>query len=236
MQRSWDGTQKAHLYNQLSGVHMLLYIFGLLGKALLRSKKCTACRTSPSRRTGSWIETPPVRIITAAPEFTGVLDALPEFDQRGVVFSIGHRYVESPPPNLYSLAEGIPTSIGRSATSDLATEAVRRGARLITHLFNAMHQLHHRDPSIIGLLGASPHISPPPSPAASSPISRASRLQYPRPVSRWVKCRCTRKRSRRVRRSTTTRRRPRLPCWLRRASRAGYRGSGCTLTRDKWRT
>ena len=42
-----------------------------------------------------------VRIITAAPEIVGVLDAVPELDQRGIVFSIGHRYVESPPP--YSL-------------------------------------------------------------------------------------------------------------------------------------
>ena len=35
-------------------------------------------------------------------------------------------------------------------------------------------QLHHRDPSIIGLLDASPHISPPSSPATSSPTSPAS--------------------------------------------------------------
>ncbi len=33
-----------------------------------------------------------VRIITAAPEINGVLDAVHELDQRGIVFSIGHRY------------------------------------------------------------------------------------------------------------------------------------------------
>ena len=42
-----------------------------------------------------------VRIITATPEIVGVLDAVPELDQRGIVFSIRHRYVESPLPHNY---------------------------------------------------------------------------------------------------------------------------------------
>ncbi|KAH9925925.1 Metallo-dependent hydrolase [Epithele typhae] len=80
-----------------------------------------------------------VRVITAAPEVDGVMVSIPELARRGVVFSIGHSI----------------------ATTALATAAVQGGARLITHLFNAMPQLHHRDPSIIGLLGASPHLSSP---------------------------------------------------------------------------
>lgn len=74
-----------------------------------------------------------VRIITAAPELEGIIGAVAPLSERGVVFSIGHSIAPTP----------------------TATAAVERGARLITHLFNAMPQLHHRDPSIIGLLGSS---------------------------------------------------------------------------------
>ncbi|KAM5545115.1 hypothetical protein V8D89_001226 [Ganoderma adspersum] len=86
-----------------------------------------------------------VRVITAAPEVEGVGNSIEELTRRGIVFSIGHSI----------------------ASTGLATAAVQSGARLITHLFNAMPQLHHRDPSIIGLLGASPHLSSPP----TSPVS-----------------------------------------------------------------
>jgi N-acetylglucosamine-6-phosphate deacetylase len=77
------------------------------------------------------------RIITLAPHAPGALRAIPALARAGVVVSIGHS----------------------GAGSDVAGSAAARGARLITHLFNAMPQLHHRDPAIIGLLGASPYLA-----------------------------------------------------------------------------
>ncbi|MFA5785811.1 MAG: amidohydrolase family protein, partial [Actinomycetota bacterium] len=42
-------------------------------------------------------------------------------------------------------------SIGHSAASyDLARAAADAGARSVTHLFNAMKPLHHRDPGLVG--------------------------------------------------------------------------------------
>ncbi|KAF8911498.1 hypothetical protein CPB84DRAFT_1761978 [Gymnopilus junonius] len=92
---------------------------------------------------------PSVRLVTAAPEVPGVMLALEEVVKRGIIFSIGHSV----------------------ASTEAATEAVQHGARLITHLFNAMPQLHHRDPSIIGLIGASPHLASPAAITAQLPCT-----------------------------------------------------------------
>ncbi|KZP27636.1 carbohydrate esterase family 9 protein [Athelia psychrophila] len=101
-----------------------------------------------------------VRIVTGAPELAGVGESVGELSGRGVVFSIGH-------------------SIAPTATAALACAA---GARLITHLFNAMPQLHHRDPCIIGLLGASPCLAS--SFAASAPpVSSPAPISNPSPTS-----------------------------------------------------
>ncbi|KAK4689142.1 N-acetylglucosamine-6-phosphate deacetylase, partial [Tremellales sp. Uapishka_1] len=73
-----------------------------------------------------------VKILTVAPDVFGVMDSLGDLSKRGVVISIGHS----------------------DASLEVATEAVEKNARMITHLFNAMPSLHHRDPGVIGLLGA----------------------------------------------------------------------------------
>jgi N-acetylglucosamine-6-phosphate deacetylase len=61
-----------------------------------------------------------------------MMSVIAECKRRNVVFSIGHS----------------------TAGIEIAEQAVQSGATLITHLFNGMQQLHHRDPGIIGLLGS----------------------------------------------------------------------------------
>ncbi|KAJ1740226.1 N-acetyl-glucosamine-6-phosphate deacetylase [Coemansia sp. RSA 1821] len=74
-----------------------------------------------------------VAYVTMAPEVEGVLDTIPELIK----------------------ATGIHVSSGHSnATTAAANQAYHNGANMITHLFNAMHAFHQRDPGLIGLLGA----------------------------------------------------------------------------------
>jgi len=72
-----------------------------------------------------------VKMLTAAPELGNMTDLIPEIASRGIVYSIGHS----------------------EATYEQAAAAVGKGATMITHLFNAMRPLHHRNPGIFGVLG-----------------------------------------------------------------------------------
>ncbi len=56
---------------------------------------------------------------------------IPEITSRGIIYSIGHT----------------------EATYEEASQAVAAGATMITHLFNAMRPLHHRNPGVFGVLG-----------------------------------------------------------------------------------
>ncbi|KAH0558519.1 hypothetical protein GP486_004827 [Trichoglossum hirsutum] len=73
----------------------------------------------------------PIKMITAAPEVGRITSAIPEITSRGIVFSIGHS----------------------ESTYEQASKAVEAGATMVTHLFNAMRPLHHRNPGIFGVLG-----------------------------------------------------------------------------------
>jgi N-acetylglucosamine-6-phosphate deacetylase len=69
-----------------------------------------------------------VRAMTLAPELPGALDLIDTLIARGIVVSCGH-------------------SDATAVEADLAFE---RGARTVTHLFNAMRPFTHRDPGIVG--------------------------------------------------------------------------------------
>jgi N-acetylglucosamine-6-phosphate deacetylase len=68
-----------------------------------------------------------LRIATLAPEIAGAIEAIGRIRARGVVVSIGHT----------------------DATFAETQEAIAAGARMFTHLCNAMRPLHHRDPGVI---------------------------------------------------------------------------------------
>ncbi|WVF70611.1 hypothetical protein IAT40_005403 [Kwoniella sp. CBS 6097] len=72
-----------------------------------------------------------VKMITLAPDVQGVSDTIPQLVKRGWKVSLGHT----------------------NASTAQALEGVAGGATLLTHLFNAMPSLHHREPGPIGLLG-----------------------------------------------------------------------------------
>lgn len=68
-----------------------------------------------------------LRQVTLAPELPGALEAIDVFVEAGVTVSIGHTTV----------------------TFAQAQEAFDRGARILTHAFNAMNGIHHRAPGPI---------------------------------------------------------------------------------------
>jgi N-acetylglucosamine-6-phosphate deacetylase len=70
-----------------------------------------------------------VRMVTLAPEVPGAPDLLDRLAARGVVAALGHS----------------------RASSEQAEAAIARGARHVTHLFNAMAPLHHREPGLVGV-------------------------------------------------------------------------------------
>ncbi|UCG26477.1 MAG: N-acetylglucosamine-6-phosphate deacetylase [Chloroflexota bacterium] len=76
----------------------------------------------------NWSPESGVRLVTLAPELLGAMDVIGALTKRGVVVSAGHSM----------------------ATYDEARTSVMAGISYATHLFNAMPELNHRKPGLIG--------------------------------------------------------------------------------------
>ena len=79
-----------------------------------------------------------VRIVTLGPELAGAPEAVALLAGRGVVVALGHT----------------------AAGFEEAGRAVAAGARMVTHLFNAMSPLHHREPGLVGAALTDPRLTP----------------------------------------------------------------------------
>jgi N-acetylglucosamine-6-phosphate deacetylase len=79
----------------------------------------------------------PVRLMTIAPELDGAFDLIHAVLKAGVRVSVGHT----------------------DATYDIARRAFHAGASHVTHAFNAMRPLHHREPGPVGAAVESPGVT-----------------------------------------------------------------------------
>ena len=87
----------------------------------------------------SWLDSlgDAVRVLTLAPELPGAIDAIAALSERGVLVSLGHS----------------------ACTAETAVDAADAGARLVTHLGNAMGPLHQRAPGLLGAALADDRLS-----------------------------------------------------------------------------
>jgi len=77
-----------------------------------------------------------VKIVTLAPELDPAGIAIPYLRSLGITVSLGHS----------------------QATAAEATQAFKLGATMVTHAFNAMPPLHHREPGLLGAAIINPHV------------------------------------------------------------------------------
>ena len=73
-----------------------------------------------------------IRMVTLAPELGNTLEVIPNLTKRGIVVSLGHT----------------------AADYDTGMRALRAGAKMLTHVYNAMNSFSHRSPGVAGLVAS----------------------------------------------------------------------------------
>ena len=77
-----------------------------------------------------------VKVMTLAPELDSTGEVIPYLRSLGITVSLGHS----------------------QASAAQAEEAFKLGASMVTHAFNAMPGLHHREPGLLGAALVHPHV------------------------------------------------------------------------------
>lgn len=77
----------------------------------------------------TWSAANGVRLVTVAPELPGATEVIRQLVDRGVVVAAGHT----------------------EATAEETEAGMEAGVAMVTHLFNAMAPLGHRDPNLVGV-------------------------------------------------------------------------------------
>ena len=78
-----------------------------------------------------------IRLVTIAPEMPGAIDLIKYLYKQGIIASVGH-----------SNATYVQTQAG-----------IKAGLSHVTHTFNAMRELHHREPGVVGAALTSPELT-----------------------------------------------------------------------------
>ena len=84
--------------------------------------------TDPPDHVPDWMRSPALALVTLAPELPGAVSLIAELDRLGVTVSLGHS----------------------GATAWETRAAADAGARMVTHIFNAMTPIHHRETRLPG--------------------------------------------------------------------------------------
>ncbi len=121
-------------YAHIAGIHMELANTSPRKRKGRRKQAICTRRMPPCSDGSSAASGNKIRIITIAPELPGSDAFIREFKDT-VAISLGHS----------------------TASYEIAENAFAAGANHVTHLFNAMPPLHHRDPGIIGAAADCPH-------------------------------------------------------------------------------
>lgn len=104
---------------------------GMQNERFLRHPDLTEMRTI-LQRSG-----PLIRMVTLAPELPGGMEMVEFLKERGIVVAIAHS----------------------DATYEEAKQAFRSGASHVTHCFNGMRPIHHRDPGMVVAAFEEDHVS-----------------------------------------------------------------------------